>query len=115
MAITERLAAARRPVALSTPASARPAWRIVAAALAGSGHPVGGHRGRGRRHDRPAGPGYLGVYPAGFGHRSAIEVDDADLFIRLGVRRVKAPLPGPSRACRPALIDISEAGTSRRP
>ena len=64
----------------------------------------------------PPGPGYLGVYPGGFGHRPAVEVDDADLVIRLGVRRVEGAAPRAIEGLADAaLVDITEARTSVGP
>ena len=64
----------------------------------------------------PPGPGYLGVYPGGFGHRPAVEVDDADLVIRLGVRRAEGAAPRAIEGLADAaLVDITEARTSVGP
>ncbi len=113
-AVTERLAAARRPVVLvdaglrqsrladtfaDAVAGGHISWAVTSAAVAD----ITG----------PPGPGYLGVYPGGFGHRSASEVDDADLLIRIGVRRVERPGPRAVEGLRDAaVVDVADACTT---
>lgn len=113
-AVTDRLAGARRPVVLvdaglrqarladafaAAVAGGHISWAVTSAAVAD----VTG----------PPGPGYLGVYPGGYGHRSAAEVDEADLLVRLGVRRVERSGPRAVEGLRdPAVIDVGEARTT---
>jgi indolepyruvate decarboxylase len=121
-AITRRLAAARRPVVLID-AGVRQARLAepVAAALAASAIPWAVTGSAAADLTGPPGPDYLGVYPGGFGHRSAVEVDDADLLIRLGVRRVEGAAPRADEGLADegladaALVDITEARTSVGP
>jgi indolepyruvate decarboxylase len=113
-AVTDRLATARQPVVLvdtglrqsrladafaAAVAGGHISWAVTSAAVAD----VTG----------PPGPGYLGVYPGGFGHRSAAEVDDADLLIRLGVRRVERAGSRAVLGLRdPAVVDVGDARTT---
>jgi indolepyruvate decarboxylase len=113
-AIAGRLATARRPVFLID-AGVRQArlTEPVAAAVAASALPWAVTASAVADLTGPPGPGYLGVYPGGFGHRPATEVDDADLVVRLGVRRVEQAAPRAVEGLTDAaLIDISETGTS---
>lgn len=112
-AISGRLAGARRPVALIDAGvrQARLAEPVAAAVTTGT-IPWAVTGSAAADLTGPAGPGYLGVYPGGIGQRSAVEVDEADLLIRLGVRRVERPA---SRADESlvdaALIDLTGART----
>jgi TPP-dependent 2-oxoacid decarboxylase len=116
-AITGRLAAARRPVVLID-AGVRQARLAepVATALAVGAVPWAVTGSAVADLTGPPGPGYLGVYPGGFGHRPAVEVDDADLIIRLGVRRAEGAAPrAVDGLADAALVDITENGTSVGP
>ncbi len=116
-AITRRLAAARRPVVLID-AGVRQARLAepVAAVLAAGAIPWAVTAPAAADLTGPPGPGYLGVYPGGFGHRPAVEVDDADLVIRLGVRRVEGAAPRAIEGLADAaVVDITEARTSVGP
>ncbi len=121
-AITRRLAAATRPVVLID-AGVRQARLAepVATALAAGAIPWAVTAPAAADLTGPPGPGYLGVYPGGFGHRPAVEVDDADLLIRLGVRRAEGAAPRATEGLADAalagaaLIDITEARTSVGP
>ena len=112
-AITRRLATARHPVILidSGVRQARLA-EPVATVLTASAIPWAVTAPAAADLTGPPGPGYLGVYPGGFGHRPAVEVDAADLVIRLGVRRVEGAAPRAVEGLADAaLIDITEART----
>jgi len=113
-AIAGRLAAASRPVVLID-AGVRQARlaEAVATALAASAVPWAVTGPAAADMTGPGGPGYLGVYPGGFGHRSAAEVDDADLVIRLGVRRMEAAAPlAVEGLTGTGVIDIGETRTN---
>ncbi len=113
-AVTHLLAAAGRPVVLvdtglrqvrladafaAAVAGGHISWAVTSAAVAD----ITG----------PPGPGYLGVYPGGFGHQSATEVDDADLLIRLGIRRVERAGPRAVVGLRdPAVVDVADGRTT---
>jgi indolepyruvate decarboxylase len=116
-AIAGRLATARRPVVLidSGVRQARLA-EPVAAALAASSISWAVTAPAAADIIAPPGPGYLGVYPGGFGHRSAVEVDDADLLIRLGVRRVEGAAPRAVEGLTDAaVIDVTDTRTTVGP
>ena len=113
-ALRDRVAAAQRPVVLvdaglrqarladtfaAAVAGGHISWAVTSAAVAD----ITG----------PAGPGYLGVYPGGFGHRSASEVDHADLLVRLGVRRVeRAGQRAAQGLVDPAVVDVADTRTT---
>ena len=112
-AITRRLAAASRPVVLidSGVRQARLA-QPVATAVTASAIPWAVTGPAAADLTGPPGPGYVGVYPGGIGHRSAVEVDNADLVIRLGVRRLERAAPWAVEGLvDEALIDVTPART----
>jgi indolepyruvate decarboxylase len=113
-AITDRLAAARCPVVLVDVGLRQARLADTFAAAVAGGH-ISWAVTSSAAADvvSPPGPGYLGVYPGGAGQRAALEVDDADLLIRLGVRRVERTGPRAVVGLRdPAVVDVADARTT---